>query len=119
MFQSSTQSEFQYGFSFTDEDTPCCHYENAINGSSLLIEGAFISKINSNGKWVERSSCVGDMCDFYRNLNIDTMFSCKQRKGSNKGLVTGCAPIYVIDNPTFFVGTGRQRVLSSSKKKMG
>ena len=89
----------------------------AINGHSLMENGTMTSLIKANGQCVERVTRIGEQADFYRNLNSPGFYSCKQRKGANRGKVSGYANIFVVSNPSFVVSlAGRRRTLRERKR---
>lgn len=95
----------------------CNGWMDAIRGHSMLVNEQFTSTINSNGNAVERVTRKGDSVDVYRNLNINDMFSCRQRRGDDRGLVSGYANIMVISNVSFAIGeASRQRVIRQQRK---
>lgn len=89
----------------------------AINGQSLLNNGVMTSTIKSNGHCVERETRIGEHVDIYRNLNSPGFYSCKQRKGENRGKVSCYANIFAVSNPVFIVSSaGRARTLKERKR---
>ena len=89
----------------------------AINGQSLMKDGTMTSVIKANGQCIQRKTKVGDHVDFYRNLNLPGFYSCKQRKGADRGKVSGYANIFIVSNPTFIVSlAGHRRTLRERKR---
>lgn len=84
-----------------------------------LSELELISNIKMNGVNTSRVTKYHDHCDFYRNLNKQSMFSCRQRFGELKNKVSGYANIFIIEDPSFVVSkASRERVLRTSRKNV-
>lgn len=94
-------------------------WQHAINGTSLLTNGAMTCAITANGQAELRTTHTGAQADFYRNLNRPGLFSCRQRTGRYKGKVSGYANIFVISDPIFTVSAAsRQRTLTQNKRNV-
>lgn len=90
-------------------------YMKACLGHSMMVNDHFTTTIKSD----VRASYSGDVVDVYRNLNIKGMMSCKQRKGTNRGKVSGYARAFVLTDFSFVVSeSSRQRVLSEKRKNV-
>lgn len=85
---------------------------------SVIVNGLMHSVIKNKGQELHRHIEVGQKVDVYRNLNKPSFFSAKAKTGEFKSLVAGYAKCYILKDVSFFVGTGRIRVLAKKVKNV-
>lgn len=86
--------------------------------NSTVENGLMHSVIKNKGQELHRHIEVGQKVDVYRNLNKPAYFSAKAKTGEFKNLVAGYAKCYILKDVSFFVGTGRLRVLDKGVKNV-
>jgi hypothetical protein len=92
-------------------------YKNNKNTSLLEPDlNSFESLINKKNNSI-RVTSLGDHVDVYRNLHKNMMFTIKQRRGVNSGIVSGYAKSILIGEPKLIVLEGTRKKVLREKRK--